>query len=34
MIYENGDTWWNDVERRKLLICPPENSGKLTSTVI
>jgi hypothetical protein len=27
VIYEHGKAWWNDVDRRKLLICPPELSG-------
>jgi hypothetical protein len=29
---EHGQTWWNDIDRGKL-ICPPEISGNLTSRV-
>jgi hypothetical protein len=24
IIYEHGDSWWNDINRRKLLIHSPE----------
>jgi hypothetical protein len=31
LIYEHGKPWWNDLERGKLLIHPPELSGNATS---
>jgi hypothetical protein len=34
MLYEHGGTWWNDVDRGKLLIRPPELSGNPTSRII
>jgi hypothetical protein len=34
VIYEHGETWWNKVDRIKLLICPPELPGNPTSRVI
>jgi hypothetical protein len=34
MIYEHGEPWWNDVDRRKLLIRPPEFSLTALPTVI
>jgi hypothetical protein len=35
MINEDGEPWWNDdVDRGKLLTCPPELSGNPTSRVI
>jgi hypothetical protein len=34
VIYEHGEQWWNDIDRRKLLICIPELSGNPTSTFI
>jgi hypothetical protein len=27
VIYGHGKAWWNDIDRRKLLILPPELSG-------
>jgi hypothetical protein len=27
VIYERGESWWNDIDRGKLLIRPPELSG-------
>jgi hypothetical protein len=32
MIYEHGEPWWNDIDRRKPLIRPPELSHNLTSS--
>jgi hypothetical protein len=32
VIYEHGEPWWNDIEREKLLIHPPELSGNPTSS--
>jgi hypothetical protein len=32
VIYEHGEPWWNDNDRGKLLICPPELSGNPTSS--
>jgi hypothetical protein len=26
VIYEHGESWWNNIIRRKLLFCPPELS--------
>jgi hypothetical protein len=34
VIYEHGEPWWNAIDRRKLLICPPELSGNPTSSHI
>jgi hypothetical protein len=34
VIYEHGDPCWNDIDRGKLPIRPPELSGNLTSKVI
>jgi hypothetical protein len=31
MIYEHGKSWWNNVNRRKLLLRPPELSGNPTN---
>jgi hypothetical protein len=31
VIYEHGETWWNDINRGRLLIRPPELSGNPTS---
>jgi hypothetical protein len=25
LIYEHGEPWWNDIDRGKLLICPPHS---------
>jgi hypothetical protein len=33
VIYEHGDPWWNDMNKGKLLIRPPELSGNPTSRV-
>jgi hypothetical protein len=33
-IYEHGEPWWNDIDRGKLLICPPELSGNPSISVI
>jgi hypothetical protein len=30
MRYEHGEPWWNDMDRRKLLIRPPDLSGNPT----
>jgi hypothetical protein len=30
VIYEHEEPWWNDIDRVKLLIRPPELSGKST----
>jgi hypothetical protein len=32
VIYEHGKRWWNDIDRGKLMILPPELSGKPTSS--
>jgi hypothetical protein len=32
VIYVHGETWWNEVDRGKLLICPSELSGNPTSS--
>jgi hypothetical protein len=32
MVYEHGKPWWNDVDREKILIRPPEVSGNPTSS--
>jgi hypothetical protein len=32
--YEHGNPWWNDIDRGKALICPPELSGNPTSRFI
>jgi hypothetical protein len=32
LIYEHGKPQWNDIERGKLLIPPPELSGNPTSS--
>jgi hypothetical protein len=29
VIYEHEETWWNDIDRGKLLIRPPERSPAL-----
>jgi hypothetical protein len=34
VIYENGESWWNVIDREKLLIRPPELSGKHTSHLV
>jgi hypothetical protein len=34
VIYEYGEPWWNDVDRGKLSICPPELPGNPTGRVI
>jgi hypothetical protein len=34
MIYEYEHPWWNDVDREKLLIRPPELSGNPTRRLI
>jgi hypothetical protein len=34
MIYEHREAWWNDIDRGKLLIRPPELSGNGTNKVI
>jgi hypothetical protein len=31
-IYEYEEPWWTDIDRRKLLIHPPELSGNSTSS--
>jgi hypothetical protein len=32
VIEEHGEPWWNDDDREKLLIHPPELSGNPTSS--
>jgi hypothetical protein len=32
VIYEHGKPWWNDIDRGKLLIRPPEFCGSTTSS--
>jgi hypothetical protein len=32
MIYEHGEPWWNDIDRGKHLILPPELSGNPTTS--
>jgi hypothetical protein len=32
MIHGHRERWWNDIDRRKLLICPPELSGNPTNS--
>jgi hypothetical protein len=32
VIYEHGETWWNDIDRGKILIRQPEFSGSPTSS--
>jgi hypothetical protein len=32
VIYGHVERWWNDTDRRKLLIRPPKLSGKPTSS--
>jgi hypothetical protein len=32
MIYEHGEPWWNDTDRRKFLIRPPELCGNCSSS--
>jgi hypothetical protein len=32
VLYEHGDPRWNDTDKGKLLILPPDLSGNLTST--
>jgi hypothetical protein len=34
VIYECGEPQWNDIDRKKLLIRPPELSANPTSRVI
>jgi hypothetical protein len=34
MIYKHGEPWWNDIDRGKLLILPPELSENPTRRVI
>jgi hypothetical protein len=34
VIEEHGGTWWNDIDRVKLLIRPPELCSNLTSRAI
>jgi hypothetical protein len=34
MLCEHAGTWWNDVDRGKLLILPSELSGNPTSRII
>jgi hypothetical protein len=36
IVHPSGDiwAWWNDINRGKLLICPPELSGNPTSKVM
>jgi hypothetical protein len=34
VIHEHGETWWNDISRRKLLICPLELYGESTNSFI
>jgi hypothetical protein len=31
-MHEHGEPWWNDINRGKLLICPPGLSGNPTSS--
>jgi hypothetical protein len=32
VIYEHGEPWWNDIDRGKFLINPPELCGNPTSS--
>jgi hypothetical protein len=32
VIHEHGEPWWNDVDRGKFLIRPPEFSGNPTTS--
>jgi hypothetical protein len=32
MVYEHEEQWWNDIDRGKLLIRPPQLSGNPTSS--
>jgi hypothetical protein len=32
VIYEHGEPWWNDIDRKKLLIRPSELSGNSASS--
>jgi hypothetical protein len=32
VIHESEEPWWNDIDRRKLLILPPELSENSTSS--
>jgi hypothetical protein len=32
VIYEHGKPWWNDIDRGKLLILPPDLSGNPISS--
>jgi hypothetical protein len=34
VIYDYEGTWWNGIDREKLMIRPPELSGNSTSRVI
>jgi hypothetical protein len=34
VIYKHGKPWWNNVDRGKLLIHPPELCGNPTSSII
>jgi hypothetical protein len=34
VIYEHEEPWWNDINRRKLLLCPPELSGNTTNSYL
>jgi hypothetical protein len=33
VIYEHGELWWNDIDRRKLLICPQELFDNPTAVI-
>jgi hypothetical protein len=30
----HGEPWWNDIDKEKLLICPPEIFGNPTSSLL
>jgi hypothetical protein len=34
VICEHGEPWWNDIERGKHLIYPPELPGNLPAVII
>jgi hypothetical protein len=34
ILHEHGEAWWNDIDRRKLQIRPPELSGNISSSYL
>jgi hypothetical protein len=34
VIYDRGEPWWNDIDKGKLLIHPPELSGNPSSHLV